>query len=66
MPKRRWRSAEIAEVVRRYEAEGPDGLARDLGRSVPSVTSQANHLGMRSGTRRTRQARTRRRRRLTP
>lgn len=59
MVKRRWSSREIEVVIRRYESEGPTPLARDLGRSDDSVTSQANRLGFFSLTRRQRQAMTR-------
>jgi hypothetical protein len=60
MRKRRWRADEIAQLSGRYEVEGPERLAHDLGRTVDSVTSQASRLRMRSMTRRARQALSRR------
>jgi hypothetical protein len=65
MPKRRWQVAEIEELLQRYWVEGPERLARELGRSMNAVTSQANRMGMQSLTRRERQAATRRRRQLS-
>lgn len=56
MQKRRWQAAELAAVADRYGTEGPNRLAFDLGRSVPSVTGLANRLGLRSRTRRLRQS----------
>ena len=45
MQKRRWKAAEVAELTRRYETEGPTLLASDLGRSPFSVMCEAYRLG---------------------
>lgn len=52
-----WTPTERCELVTRYPAEGAAGVARRLGRSMDSVTSQARRYGIQSETRRLRQAR---------
>jgi hypothetical protein len=60
LKKRTWQSHEIAALFPRYLAEGPTQLAKDLGRTDDSVSSQATRLGLPSLNRRKRQAQTRR------
>lgn len=57
---KRWRAFEIEQIARRYALEGPEQLARDLGRSPDAVSGIATRLGLRSETRRVRQSLTRR------
>jgi DNA-binding MarR family transcriptional regulator len=59
MRRRRWTGREIEVLAERYQTEGPSRLAKDLGRSEHSITSQANRLGYLSLTRRLRQSFTR-------
>jgi hypothetical protein len=58
----RWTAAEVDQVMRRYQVEGPTPIASEIGRSEDAVTSFANRLGLRSETRRQRQAQSRKRR----
>jgi hypothetical protein len=58
--RRSWQSQEIAALYPRYLAEGPTQLAKELGRTDDSVSSQATRLGLPSLNRRQRQAQTRR------
>jgi hypothetical protein len=58
----RWRAREIGLLYPRYLYEGPAQLAEELGRTEDAVNSQARKLGLRSLTRRQRQAQTLRQR----
>jgi hypothetical protein len=60
MARRPWRAHEFGLLWPRYLTEGPARLAAELDRTEDSVTAQANRIGMRSLTRRQRQALTRR------
>jgi hypothetical protein len=62
MHKTRWAALEIRQLLTRYPKEGSAGLAKDLGRSVDSVTSQATRLDLKSANRRSGQASSKRRR----
>ena len=44
---RRWRAKELAELIRRYEEEGPTQLAQEMCRTIRSVSSRAARLGFR-------------------
>ena len=57
--RRQWTPSETNELVTRFPAEGAAGLALNLGRSVDSICSQARRYGVRSQTRRLRQAHSR-------
>lgn len=54
-----WTPAELCELVTRYPAEGAAGVARRLGRTTNSITSQAHRYRVRSASRRLRQAHSR-------
>lgn len=56
MGRRRWRAWEIEELLHRFPSEGAVALAASLDRSVDSVTGEARRLGLKSLTRRKRQA----------
>ena len=58
--KYRWGRRETLILISRYEQEGPRRLAAEFGRSPDSVMSAASRLGLKSRTRRQRQALTRR------
>lgn len=45
--RRRWAFSEITAIVTRYSKEGPKLLAQELGRSLKSISSQANRYGQR-------------------
>ncbi len=57
--RRTWTGDEFLLLVARYAQEGPAQLAIDLGRSARSVTSAASRFRLKSLTRRSRQAKTR-------
>jgi hypothetical protein len=61
MRREKWISWEIRRVIERYATEGPGKLATELSRSESSIMGLARRLGLRSATRRLRQAETRRR-----
>ncbi len=63
MFRRPWDAAEVGLLASRYPTEGAATLARQLGRTEDSVTSQATRLRIPAVTRRARQSQTRRRRR---
>lgn len=58
MPKRLWNLTEIRTIAEHYPEEGPEPLARLLGRSEDSVMGQARKYGIRSLHRRSRQEQT--------
>src|SRR5262245_51027662 len=60
MLKRYWRPGEYSFLIATYPDEGAAEVARQLGRSVDSVASQARRRELTSPTRRQRQAATRR------
>lgn len=59
MPRRIWNLTEIRTIAENYPEEGPEPLARLLGRSEDSVMGQARRFGIRSLHRRSRQGQAR-------
>lgn len=48
MKRRRWTAKEIQMLQDRYQDEGPNDLAREMGRSSDSVSSFAHRVGLRT------------------
>ena len=48
MKRRRWSAQEIQMLQARYPDEGPNMLAREMGRSADSVSSFAHRCGLRT------------------
>jgi len=48
MKKRRWTGQEIQMLADRYLDEGPNPLAKEMGRSADSVSSFAHRCGLRT------------------
>lgn len=46
--RRRWTPQEITTIVARFRLEGPKQLARELGRSVDAISSQARRYGQKT------------------
>jgi hypothetical protein len=48
MKRRRWTAQEIQKLQDRYQDEGPNQLAQEMGRSADSVSSFAHRCGLRT------------------
>jgi len=46
--RRRWTPQEITTIVVRFRLEGPKQLARELGRTVDAISSQARRYGQKT------------------